>query len=125
MADGNAGDVGEIDIEALQQLIEAGDVFVVDVRLPFDYFGGRVPGALNMPGESIVQNADRLPKDGRLVFVCDDGASSRRAAAAAQSVGFVNVSILTGGYDAWLAADLPEETISEGMLTPSGSPPKA
>lgn len=124
MGEATGQDIPEVSAEALDQLIGGGAVHVIDVRLPFDYFGGRVPGALNMPGESIIQNADRLPGDARLVMVCDDGRASRKAALAALQAGFKEVSILAGGFDAWCEADLPTETISEGMLTPQSQAPK-
>jgi hydroxyacylglutathione hydrolase len=105
-----------IDALSLHGLIDAHvGVQVIDVRLPFDYFGGRVPGSLNVPALSISGRLGQIPADRPLVFVCDDGERSVEAVAAARKAGFINVSLLTGGYDAWLDADLPTETISESI----------
>ena len=103
----------------LQDLLDAAvGVQVIDVRLPFDYFGGRVPGSLNVPALSITGRLGQIPADRPLIFVCDDGVKSAEAVAAAKTTGFTNVTVLAGGYDAWLDADLPTETISDGVSPP-------
>jgi hydroxyacylglutathione hydrolase len=108
-----------IDTAELQSLLDEGvGVQVIDVRLPFDYFGGRVPGSLNVPALSITGRLGPIPADRPLVMVCDDGVKSAEAAAAARGAGFTNVTVLAGGYDAWLDADMPTETISEGIAPP-------
>ncbi len=94
------------------------DVQVIDVRLPFDYFGGRVAGSINIPGESLADSLAAIPADRKIIVVCDDGNLSAATARAAIAAGYKDVSILEGGYDAWLEADLPIETISDGVPPP-------
>lgn len=113
-----ASDIARLSVDEVEKLVGTADAQIVDVRPPFDYFGGRIPGALNLPALSVVSRAAQVPKDRKLVFVCDDGQGvSVDAAQAALDSGFYTegVAVLDGGYDAWLDADKPTETISEGI----------
>ncbi len=91
---------------------------IVDVRLPFDFFGGRVTGSINVPGNALATTAGAIPLTRRLIVVCDDGVASLEAARAAVAAGFVDVSVIDGGFDAWSEADLPVETVSDGIPSP-------
>jgi rhodanese-related sulfurtransferase len=46
-----------------------------------------------------------------VVMVCQVGARSARAAAAAQKLGYENVQSLAGGLKAWQAASMPVEKV--------------
>ncbi|MCH4269702.1 MAG: rhodanese-like domain-containing protein [Brevundimonas sp.] len=96
----------------------AGNTQIVDVRLPFDFFGGRLPGSINVPGNALATTAGAIPLTRKLIVVCDDGQASLKAAQAAVAAGFVDVSVLEGGFDAWSEADLPVETVSDGIPSP-------
>lgn len=98
-----------------RRFIEAGDCVVIDVRLPFNFHGGRISGALNLPGKSMQSRKNIVPSDRRLLIVADDDAQAEDACALAQRLGFVDVVRLEGGMDAWLDADLPVDTISDGL----------
>jgi rhodanese-related sulfurtransferase len=113
-------DVKRVSAQDLKGMLDSG-AQVIDVRLPYDYFSGRVPGSRNVPGTSIVGRVGQMPAGLPLVFVCDDGRRSEDVATAARAAGFTNVAVLDGGIDAWLDAGLPTETISDGVgpaLTP-------
>ncbi len=94
--------------------IEAGR-FVIDTRFPFDYFGGRVPGSLNLPGKSIQGRIGQLPPGCRLLVVAEDDDMATESAELAASLGVADVAILVGGIDAWVEADFPTDTISDGI----------
>lgn len=89
---------------------------IVDIRMPFDYFGGRVPGSINYPGELMFENCNSIPKDSSIVLVCDDGEQCLSIATQALAAGYGDVAILAGGIDAWLDADLPVDTIANGNM---------
>ena len=103
------------DVEALRSLP---DVQVVDVRLPFDFFGGRVPNSINIPGSGLAESARAIPTTRKLILVCDDGLASLECARAAVAAGFQDVSVLAGGFDAWSDGDFPIETVSDGIPAP-------
>jgi len=94
--------------------IEAGR-FVIDTRFPFDYFGGRVPGSLNLPGKSIQTRKAQVPPNRPLLIVSEDDDTAVEIGELAVSLGFLDVSFLEGGVDAWIDADYPTDTISDGI----------
>jgi rhodanese-related sulfurtransferase len=104
-----------ISTDDLRALVQRGHAQLIDIRLPFDYFGGRVPGSLNLPGSTVTARMGQFPADRTLVLICDDGVKSAEVAALALQAGFSKVAYLDGGYEAWLVADLPTETISDGV----------
>ena len=57
----------------------------------------------------------RPPMTSRIIVYCSGGDchDSRLVANALLSLGFSNVSVFTGGWDAWSAAGLPASTGSE------------
>lgn len=89
---------------------------IVDIRMPFDYFGGRVPGSINYPGDLMFENCNSIPTDTAIVIVCDDGEQSLPIATRALATGYGDVAVLAGGIDAWLDADLPVDTIANGNM---------
>lgn len=115
MTDSARSEPQAISIDDLQALAQRGEAQLIDIRLPFDYFGGRVPGSLNLPGSAVTARVGQFPADRTLVLICDDGVQSAKVAALALQAGFSKVGYLHGGYEAWLTADLPTETISDGV----------
>jgi rhodanese-related sulfurtransferase len=120
----NATEVRQIDVQAAFQRSQSPDVRVVDIRMPFDYAGDRIPGSLNLPNNAIRVRKAEVPDDKEVIFVSEDGERSLETCRIASSLGFPKVLNLEGGFDAWLAAGLPTETNSEGVQsTPPPSPP--
>ena len=77
---------------------------------------GEIPGALVIDRNVLEwrldpKSPDRIPEiddyDQTVIVFCDEGYASSLAAASLQAVGLVNATDLTGGYQAWLDADLP------------------
>ncbi len=110
--------------DALKE-IEAGR-FAIDTRFPFDYFGGRVPGSLNLPGKSLQTRVAQIPPGARLLIVSETDDMATEVGELAVSLGFTDVALLEGGIDAWLDADYPTDTISDGIgPTPPQKPKPA
>lgn len=107
--------IARLDPQEVERIRSQPGVQVIDVRLPFDYFGGRVPGSMNMPGSSLTSSTGLVPFDRKIVLVCDDGEASLEAGRAIAAAGYSDVALLEGGMDAWIEADLPMETISDGI----------
>ena len=92
---------------------------VVDVRILYDWYRGHLPGALAIPGATVVVPetgepfdggralTDRIPDLGtRVVFYCSGSECdvSQVVAEAALDVGYTDVWRLDGGYPAWIGA---------------------
>lgn len=82
---------------------------VVDVRTKNEYDAGHVAGAISIPAETLAARAKRLPKNKQIVFYDSEAGLAERAARELETLGFTDVAVLEGGYQAWLDARLPVE----------------
>lgn len=92
----------EIPAKELPALIKAGKVLIVDVRDTGPYQRAHIPGARNVPGESITLAAQTLAMERKPVVLYDrsGGEEVRKAFDALQQVG-LPAAILKGGFLAW------------------------
>ena len=72
-------------------------IFLIDVREPEEFARGALAGARNVPLSALsIALADLAPDD-HLVFVCQSGERSLKAANFARSVGYAKAQSLEGG----------------------------
>jgi rhodanese-related sulfurtransferase len=104
----------EIGREELRQKVESGEAFVlVDALPPIAFAASRLPGAVNIPPDSVDGRAERRIPDleTEVVVYCanPDCESSVEVAARLVELGYANVKHYSGGKDDWRAAGLPLE----------------
>lgn len=92
-----------------QVLIAAGDIDVVDVREPHEWAKGHVPGARLVPLGRLTADLAAANLGNRVLFVCEKGGRSQKAAELAEKSRGIEVYSLAGGETAWRAAGLPIE----------------
>jgi len=89
------------------------EVTLIDVRTPAEFGSAHVPGALNLPLESLspyaLVNGGELPAGGKIYILCQSGTRAEKASARFQQAGFRNTVVVTGGTAAWADAGLPLE----------------
>ena len=90
---------GTVTYNELTEALESGAVALVDVREPHEYASGHAPEAINLPLSHFDPAA--LPADKPVVLVCQAGARSARALAAARAAGRNDVSHYPGGMNGW------------------------
>ena len=97
-----------VTVHNLKAAIDEGASLIIDVREPYEYADGHVPGAELMPLMTVPQRLADLPTDRTVYVVCAVGARSAQAAAflATRGVDAVNVD---GGTGEWVAAGYPVE----------------
>jgi rhodanese-related sulfurtransferase len=89
-------------IEELQQ--QNNTVKLVDIRTAAEYEKMHVPGALNVPAETIAANITQFAENDTLVCICNKGQErSQNAAEIIAAFGFTNVFYLEDGTLGWLA----------------------
>ena len=89
-------------IEELQQ--QNNTVKLIDIRTPAEYEKMHVPGALNMPAETIAENIAKFDANDTIVCICNKGQErSQNAAETISAMGFANVFYLKDGTVGWLA----------------------
>lgn len=86
----------------------AGQTTFVDVRAAELYEQGHIEGALHMPCRSSTRLELKVPAT-RPIVVYGEGSDAGRAADALYGRGFVDVSLLEGGFSTWRQAHGPAE----------------
>jgi rhodanese-related sulfurtransferase len=108
-APGGIREAGELAVEAdLDAFLaaRADGAVVIDVREPFEYAGGHVPGAQLIPLASLPASAAGLPGGEPVYIICATGSRSLAAARFLAGRGFDARSV-AGGTSGWLARGLP------------------
>jgi rhodanese-related sulfurtransferase len=97
-----------VSVHSLKAALDDGSTLIIDVREPYEYADGHVPGAELMPLMTVPQRLAALPTDRPVYVVCAVGRRSAQAAAflATRGVDAVNVD---GGTDEWVVAGYPVE----------------
>lgn len=96
----------ELSPERVAELLERGEIELVDVREPYEWEAGRIDGAQHIELERLAARAERIPRDRPVVFQCRLGVRSGMATQAFRAAGY-DAYNLTGGIQAWHDAGLP------------------
>jgi rhodanese-related sulfurtransferase len=122
-----ATEVAEIGRERLWEMIESGEEFVlVDALSPISYAASHLPGAINVPPDSVDARAERrIPSlDAEVVVYCANPGceSSVEVAERLLALGYRNVRHFAGGKREWAEAGLPFEggRVKPGTRTTRG-----
>jgi rhodanese-related sulfurtransferase len=99
-----------IDVHEAKQMIDDGDVQVIDSREPHEHHDGHVPGSLNIQHMATLVRAKDLATDKPILFICKSGQRSAVAAEFAASLGLGPLYNVEGGHDAWAKAGYPMDT---------------
>jgi rhodanese-related sulfurtransferase len=107
-------ELGRVSREQLLRRIERGDEFVlVDALSPMSYAASHLPGAINLPPESVDEGArQRIPnRDTEVVVYCASSTCDSSVAVANRLIqlGYRNVLHYAEGKDGWTKAGLPLE----------------
>jgi sulfur-carrier protein adenylyltransferase/sulfurtransferase len=98
----------DLKIDDIKPLIDEG-YEVVDVREPWEYERGHVPGARNVVLAQILANPGAQKFRDRSIFVCEVGERSAVASEMAVALGVKDVVNFRGGTRAWREAGMPLE----------------
>ena len=94
---------------AAKDAIDATKPFLLDVREAAEITAnGTIAGAVNIPLRTLTKNLDKLPKDkaAPIITFCAVGHRGAIAMTALQLLGYTNVKSISGGFNAWKAANL-------------------
>ncbi|MDY4542819.1 MAG: rhodanese-like domain-containing protein [Candidatus Ventricola sp.] len=107
----SAGTYHQITAQEAAELMESETGYIVlDVRTPEEYAGRHIPGAINVPNETIGSTApEQLPDREQLILIyCRSGNRSKQAADKLVALGYTNI-VEFGGISSWSG-----ETVSGG-----------
>jgi membrane protein DedA with SNARE-associated domain/rhodanese-related sulfurtransferase len=111
--------------EEVWRKIRGGDALaIVDLRhqQEIDLVGAKLPGAIQILPADLGTRVGEIPKDRDIVLYCScpNEATSARTAMRLQSRGVQRIRPLRGGFEGWVAAGLPVESIRSIKLGQAG-----
>ena len=87
--------------EAKDRMLQSSDYMIVDVRTVEEYNEGHIPGAINIPNESITAAPSELPDKDQVLYVyCRSGNRSKQASSKLAKLGYTNIYEM-GGISSW------------------------
>ena len=102
--------VPAIDVNQLRQALSTKPApFLLDVREPWEYQAGHVPGAQLIPLSELEQRVNEVPRDRPVLAICHSGQRSLAAAGYLIQLGYAEVSNVDGGTAAWIERGHPVE----------------
>lgn len=96
----------ELSPAAVAELLERGEIHLVDVREPYEHAAGHIEGARHIELERLPSQAESIPHDRPVVFHCRLGVRSAMATRAFRAAGW-DARNMAGGIVAWDEAGLP------------------
>ena len=100
--------VPAIDVKQLRDCLAAKPTpFLLDVREPWEYREGHVPGAQLIPLAELEQRVNEVPRDRPILAICHSGQRSLAAAGFLLHLGYTSVSNVDGGTAAWIERGYP------------------
>ncbi|MGA3333587.1 MAG: molybdopterin-synthase adenylyltransferase MoeB [Terracidiphilus sp.] len=93
--------IPQISVKELKQRMDAGeDLFLLDVREPFEYQIANLGGKL-IPQNEVPRRLEEIDRNREIVVHCKVGGRSQRVAEFLKRSGYANVANLAGGILAW------------------------
>jgi sulfur-carrier protein adenylyltransferase/sulfurtransferase len=100
--------VPAVTVSELRDRLEAEPApFLLDVREPWEYVAGHVPGAALIPLGDLERRVSEVPRDRPVFAICHSGQRSLAAAGYLQTLGYADVTNVDGGTAAWMERGYP------------------
>ncbi len=94
--------------QQVAELLEHGDIQLIDVREPYEHEAGRIAGDRLVELTQLTAQARTIDRGRPVVFYCRSGSRSAMATEAFRQAGF-DAHNMAGGLIDWAAAGLPLE----------------
>jgi rhodanese-related sulfurtransferase len=106
LGDGTMASISGVDL--LGRIDRGETLHILDVRSEGEFAEGRVPGAVNVPFNTVGSRLDDVPggKDEELILYCGHGPRAYLAAAALRRGGRTRIVYLKGHWSAWRSTGL-------------------
>jgi rhodanese-related sulfurtransferase len=93
--------VPSITTDELAEKLSQGKKVLIDVREPYEFAGGHIKGAVNMPVRQLGDKIGKFKADAEMYVICASGSRSGSAVGALRRAGFENVFNVKGGVSRW------------------------
>lgn len=102
--------IREVPVTQAEDVIRNSDV-LIDVREADEFAAGHIPGAMHASRGMLEFKLSSTPelsaRDLKLVLYCKTSGRAALAARSLHDMGYLSVTSIAGGYDAWVAAGKP------------------
>lgn len=102
--------IASMEPASLREALESGSApRVLDVRTPGEFDTAHIPGAYNVPLDTLREHRDELARhlDEDVVLVCQSGTRAAQAEHTLAQTGLPNLRVLRGGMAAWEQSGAP------------------
>lgn len=90
-----------ISIDQANQLIQEGEVTILDIRDPQSFMQGHINHSINVTNNNVEEVIRGADKNKPLIIYCYHGNSSQSAAEYFYNMGFEMSYSVNGGYEQW------------------------
>lgn len=94
----------DITVQQAKEMIDRGEVFILDVRTQEEYNAGHIKGSTLIPVQVLDKRFNELPKDRKLLVYCRTGHRSVQASEILVNNGFKEIYNMKGGIVEWTNA---------------------
>lgn len=103
-----ADPIHELTPAQVSEALDKDDIVLIDVREPYEWAAGRIPGARHIELQRLASRADEVPTDKPVVFHCRMGVRSAMAMQAFRASGW-DAYHMGGGIQRWVDEGRPIE----------------
>lgn len=94
----------DVSVQQAKQMIDHGDVFILDVRTQEEYDTGHIKNSTLIPVQVLDKRLDELPRDKKILVYCMSGIRSAQASGILVNNGFKEIYNMKGGIMGWTNA---------------------
>lgn len=97
----------DVSVKEAKEMIDSGDVFLLDVRSAGEFETEHIEGAVNINVNELSSRLDEVPRDETILVYCRSGSRSITASNILVDAGYTDVYNMLGGIGQWKTAGYP------------------
>lgn len=91
----------DVSVQQGKEMIDSGEVFIMDVRTQEEYDEGHIMGSTLIPVDELDSRLKELPRDKKILVYCGTGHRSLTASEKLENSGFTQLYNMKGGITEW------------------------
>jgi rhodanese-related sulfurtransferase len=91
-------------VQQAKEMIDKGDVFILDVRTQEEYNAGHIRNSTLIPVQDLSKRLNEVPRDRDILVYCRTGGRSTAASEILANNGFARIYNMKGGITDWTKA---------------------
>ncbi len=94
----------DVSVQQAKEMIDKGDVFILDVRTQEEYNSGHIRNSTLIPLQDLSKRLNEVPRDRDILVYCRTGGRSTAASEILANNGFTRIYNMKGGIMEWTKA---------------------